>query len=66
MADHTTPSEATQAEEAKEATKPAGAGAVADADAAAADGHKVDPSVASTEKAAYERGANVKGEGELP
>ncbi len=66
MADHTTPSDATLAEEAKEAHEEAGAGSTSETDAAAVDGHLVDPAVAAAEKAANERGANVKGEGETP
>ncbi len=66
MADHTTPSDATLAEEATEAHEQAGPGSISESDAAAVDGHQVDPAVAAAEKAANERGANVKGEGELP
>ncbi len=67
MADHTTPSDATRAEEAKEATQPAGAGRLAtEEEAAAADTNTVSPEVAASEKEANERGANVPGEGALP
>ena len=66
MADHTTPSDETKAAEAKEATERAGAGPIDEAAAARADDHRVDPDVAATEKAAYERGSKVEGEGELP
>lgn len=67
MADHTTPSDATRAEEAKEATTSADAGSPAtEEEAAAADTNTVSPEVAASEKEANERGANVPGEGALP
>jgi hypothetical protein len=60
-------SEATRAEESREATMPADAGRPPTADEeAAADRSDLDPGVADENKAAVERGAHAKGEGRIP
>jgi hypothetical protein len=67
MADHTIPDAATEHEEETEAHVHASAGSPpTEEEAKLADSNTPDPSVAAEEKAANERGANVKGEGALP
>ncbi|MGH9095168.1 MAG: hypothetical protein ACRDXE_08415 [Acidimicrobiales bacterium] len=67
MPDHITPDDATEAEEAEEAHKDAEPGRQpTSSEAAEADKNTVSPGVAEAEKEANERGAHVRGEGELP
>ncbi len=67
MPDHTTPSDATRDEEAKEAKDHADGGRTPTAEeVAAADQNTVQPGVAEAEKDMNTRGANVKGEGQVP
>ena len=59
--------EATREEEQREAMMPADAGSdPTPEESAAADQHRVDPLVAKSNKEAMERGANVRGEGQIP
>ena len=60
-------SEATREAERREAQMPADAGPMpTPEEEAAAEQNTVDPAVAQAEKEATERGANLKGEGQLP
>jgi hypothetical protein len=67
MADHTDPSNATESEEQREATKAHEADRPPTAEEAAAAERKggVDPKVAAAHEQANKTGANVKGEGQI-